>query len=69
MGVMCQHDFEGNRLFQHGNLAKWDLLGQNPRIPGYLYEEVSREYLAELRALWNGRTAMRRKRGGSGAGC
>jgi hypothetical protein len=54
-GVMCQHDFEGNRLFQHRNLAKWDLLGHNPRIPGYLFEDESREYLAELRAMWNGR--------------
>ncbi len=55
LGVMCQHDFDGNRLFQHRNLAKWDLLGQNPRIPGYLFEDESRKYLAELRALWNGR--------------
>ena len=55
LGVMCQHDFEGNRLFQHRNMAKWDLLGHNPRIPGYLFEDESREYLAELRGLWNGR--------------
>ena len=48
-GVMCQHDFEGNRIFQHRNLAKWDLLAENPRIPGYLYEEESRQFLAELR--------------------
>ena len=54
-GVMCQHDFDGNRLFQHRNLAKWDLLGNNPRIPGYLFEDESREYLAELRAMWTGR--------------
>ncbi len=54
-GVMCQHDFEGNRIFQHRNMAKWDLLGENPRIPGFLYEQECREYLAELRGLWNGR--------------
>ena len=35
-GVMCQHDFEGNRIFQHRNMAEWDLLGENPKIPGYL---------------------------------
>lgn len=54
-GVMCQHDFEGNRIFQHRNMAKWDLMAENPRIPGYLYEEESRGFLKELRALWNGR--------------
>lgn len=54
-GVMCQHDFEGTRIFQHRNMAKWDLLAENPRIPGYLYEEESREILKELRTLWNGR--------------
>ena len=43
-GVMCQHDFEGNRVFQHRNMAKWDLLAENTRIPGYLYEEESRVF-------------------------
>jgi hypothetical protein len=55
IGVMCQHDFEGARLFQHRNMAKWDLLGSNPRIPGFLYEHESREFLGELRRHWNGR--------------
>jgi len=55
VGVMCQHDFEGNRIFQHRNMAKWDLLGENPRIPGFLYEQECREFLAELRGMWNGR--------------
>lgn len=55
IGVMCQHDFEGNRIFQHRNMAKWDLLGENPRIPGFLYENECREFIAELRGLWNGR--------------
>ena len=60
VGVMCQHDFDGNRLFQHRNMAKWDLLGQNPRIPGFLYEDVCRESLAELRGMWNGRLNWKR---------
>lgn len=47
--------FEGNRIFQHRNMAKWDLLGENPRIPGFLYEQECREFLAELRGMWNGR--------------
>ena len=59
-GVMCQHDFEGNRIFQHRNMAKWDLLGENPRIPGFLYEQECRDYLAELRRLWNGRLNWKR---------
>jgi hypothetical protein len=58
-GVMCQHDFEGNRIFQHRNMAKWDLLGENPRIPGFLYEHECREFLAELRGMWNGRIHWR----------
>lgn len=37
--VMCQHDLQGNRLFQHRNIAKWSLYGQNPRIPDFWYEE------------------------------
>lgn len=63
-GVMCQHDFNGNRIFQHRNNVKWDLLAENPRISGYLYEDESRRFLAELRQKWNGRlnwTAPRRR--------
>lgn len=41
-------------------MAKWDLLGENPRIPGYLFEEESREYLAELRGLWNGQVSVQK---------
>ena len=54
-GVMCQHDFEGNRIFQHRNNVKWGLLEFNARVPGYLYEEESRGFLNELRVMWNGR--------------
>lgn len=54
-GVMCQHDLEGERIFQHRNLLKWQLYGDNPRVPGYFFEAESREYIDELRTLWNGR--------------
>lgn len=60
---LWQHDFDGNWLFQHRNMAKWDLLAANPRIPGYLHETESRRFLAELRRQWNGRvTTPKRQR-------
>src|SRR5262249_48229832 len=31
-GTMCQHDFEGRRIFQHRSNNKWHLLLPNPRI-------------------------------------
>ena len=31
-GTMCQHDFQGNRLFQHRNLRKWTFWGENEKI-------------------------------------
>lgn len=55
IGAMCQHDFDGNWLFQHRNMAKWHLLAENPRIPGFLFEPECREFLAELREQWNGK--------------
>lgn len=51
-GVMCQHDFNRNIIFQHRNMHKWSLYGDNPRIDGFLYEEECLKYLDELRLLW-----------------
>jgi FkbM family methyltransferase len=53
-GTMCQHDFDGNRLFQHRNLAKWLLNGENARIEGFLHEDRCLDYLMKLRDLWDG---------------
>ncbi len=61
-GAICQHDFSGNRLFQRRQAAPWDLLGHNPQIPGFLFEKECRQYLAELRAKWNGRIGWRKAR-------
>ena len=36
--TMCQHDFHGDRVFQHRNLQKWCLC-DNPRIPGFMFEQ------------------------------
>jgi len=49
--VMCQHDFQGRRIFQHRNMRKWSL-SRNPETPGFLYERECFEYLDELRRRW-----------------
>lgn len=51
-GAMCQHDFQGRRIFQHRNMAKWKLSGGGARIEGFLREDECREFLRELRRLW-----------------
>jgi hypothetical protein len=56
-GVMCQHDFEGRRLFQHRNFYKWVLHGQNPRVPGFEMEDTCREFVRELARELNGSVA------------
>jgi hypothetical protein len=53
-GVMCQHDFAGRRLFQHRNLAKWQLFGPNKRIRGFWFEKECRKFLKQLREAWDG---------------
>ena len=53
-GVMCQHDFQGRRLFQHRNGVKWRLFGPNRLIPGFRFEPECRRFLQELAARWNG---------------
>lgn len=52
--TMCQHDFAGNRIFQHRNTDKWNLDGSNPVVPGFLFEDECRQYLAQLARLWDG---------------
>ena len=50
-GVMCQHDFEGRRIFQHRNMHKFRLDTPNRRIPGFQYETECLDYLRALRKL------------------
>jgi hypothetical protein len=59
-GVLCQHDFDGERLFQHRGFPKWQLHGDNPRVPGFLFEGCCRQFLDELRTAWDGRIEGRR---------
>jgi hypothetical protein len=54
--TMCQHDTAGRRLFQHRNLAKWDLV-RNRRINGFWYESECVAYLNDLKLRWDGNMA------------
>ena len=51
-GTMCQHDFDGRRIFQHRNLVKWDLFGKNKHVEGFRFEAECRGFLEELRRKW-----------------
>ena len=51
-GTMCQHDFDGHRIFQHRNTLKWTLDGRNSRVPGFLYETECLAFLRRLRRRW-----------------
>ncbi len=53
-GTMCQHDFEGNRVFQHRNTDKWNLLLVNRRVPGFRFEAQCRQYVKQLQRVWDG---------------
>jgi hypothetical protein len=52
-GTMCQHDGDGNRLFQHRNMAKWDLF-RNRRIEGFWLEKECLGFIQFLRKRLNG---------------
>ncbi|MCB1098044.1 MAG: hypothetical protein KDN22_20905 [Verrucomicrobiae bacterium] len=54
IGVMCQHDFQDERVFQHRSFPKWSFLGENPKVPGFLFEARCRQYLNQLRQQWDG---------------
>jgi hypothetical protein len=53
-GTMCQHDFNGRRIFQHRNTDKWDLFPINKRIKDFWFERECRDYLSRLRKQWDG---------------
>ena len=50
--TMCQHDFSGNRIFQHRNMDKWATGRRNERIAGFLLEAECLAFLDELEELW-----------------
>ena len=49
-GTMCQHDFAGDRLFQHRNLAKWSC-GRNQIVPGFEYQDECFESINMLKNI------------------
>jgi len=53
-GTMCQHDFEGRRIFQHRNSDKWNLFLHNRRVRGFRLEEDCRAYVRKLQQVWDG---------------
>lgn len=56
--TMCQHDFNGRRVFQHRNLDKWNLFLRNRRIADFWLEEDCFRYLRDLRNRWDGRVSV-----------
>ena len=52
--VFCQHDFQGERVFQHRTLAKWKLHGVNQRVDGFFEEDKCLEFLEQLGEQWEG---------------
>src|SRR5207244_12553377 len=58
-GTMCQHDFEGRRMFQHRNTDKWDLFLRNKQVKDFLFEQECKDYLAQLGRFWDGRIGNR----------
>jgi hypothetical protein len=53
--TMCQHDFQGCRLFQHRNSDKWNFRRDNKRVEGFLFEEECQNDVRNLRKLWDGK--------------
>ena len=53
-GTMCQHDFRGNRIFQHRNTNKWNIWLQNPKVKGFRYDAECRFFLRQLQEQWDG---------------
>ncbi len=51
-GTMCQHDFQGRRIFQHRNGAKWELVGENKRVKDFWYEDECLGHLRRLSRDW-----------------
>lgn len=55
--VMCQHDFEGNRVFQHRNMAKWPD-APTAKIRGFQEEARCYGYFHDLNKRWSGKVGL-----------
>lgn len=63
--TMCQHDFNGRRIFQHRNMDKFKYEG-NATIRGFEQEDVCFSYVRKLRAKWNAVVKMEPPTGEAG---
>ena len=59
-GTMCQHDFNGRRLFQHRNTDKWNLFLRNKVVTDFWFEGECRRFVEDLRERWDGRAKQYR---------
>lgn len=62
IGTMCQHDFQGRRIFQHRNTDKWDLFLRNRRVAGFQFEDECRSYVRQLQRIWSGGLQLKENR-------
>lgn len=51
--TMCQHDFDGERIFQHHNTRKWSISDPWEDVPDLQLAALIRNWLAELRDCWS----------------
>ena len=65
---MGHHDFEGRRIFQHRNRAKWVLSGWNPKTDDFEKEERGFAFLEELPPMATGGREVRSIRHATAAG-
>ncbi|HEX3800515.1 MAG TPA: glycosyltransferase family 9 protein [Verrucomicrobiae bacterium] len=59
--TMCQHDFDGRRIFQHRNMDKWDYLLMNRKVEDFWLEQECHDYIVQLRRVWDGGCKKLRK--------
>jgi len=52
-GTMCQHDFQGRRVFQHRNMLKWKVNNMNRSVHGFDREKECAKYLEEIANIYS----------------
>lgn len=52
--AIYQHDFTGEKIFQHRNRDKWNLHRPHQSIPSFDHEEICVTFLNALRLQWDG---------------
>jgi len=50
---LCQHDFEGRRIFQHRAFDPWNLFRRNQEDPEFLFEAECFAWLDVIRRQWD----------------